>query len=114
MESVATIWCCESGKSIDCTAVVGVDLEQKGMAMSQRFGSTSSYGKKYALGNLLLIDDTADADHGKAEPVAKIGLDVKDAAFEKAKDFIVKGGSLDNIKKKYDLTAEAAKILETL
>ena len=62
INSVATIWDCESSKSIDCTAVVGVDLEQKGMAMAQRYGATSSYGKKYALGNLLLIDDTADAD----------------------------------------------------
>tara|TARA_R110000822_G_scaffold252133_2_gene378832 strand:- start:944 stop:1552 length:609 start_codon:yes stop_codon:yes gene_type:complete len=62
INSVATIWDCETGKSIDCTSVVGVDLEQKGMAMPQRYGSTSSYGKKYALGNLLLIDDTADDD----------------------------------------------------
>ena len=30
--------------------------------MPQKFGSASSYGKKYALGNLFLIDDTADSD----------------------------------------------------
>ena len=30
--------------------------------MPQKFGSASSYGKKYALGNLLLIDDTQDSD----------------------------------------------------
>ena len=112
LESTATIY--DSTGAIHTQAIVGVDLDQKGMQMPQKFGSASSYGKKYALGNLFLIDDTQDPDHGKAEPVAKIGLDVKDAAFEKAKDFIVKGGSLDNIKKKYDLTAEAAKILETL
>ena len=39
------------------------------MQMPQRYGSASSYGKKYALGNLFLIDDTQDADatnsHGK-------------------------------------------------
>lgn len=62
MTSVATIWDCESGKSIDCSAVVGIDLNQKGMQTPQAFGSASSYAKKYALGNLLLIDDTADAD----------------------------------------------------
>ena len=112
LESTAII--SDDVSSISATAIVGIDLDQKGMQMPQKFGSASSYGKKYALGNLFLIDDTQDPDHGKAEPVAKIGLDVKDAAFEKAKDFIVKGGSLDNIKKKYDLTAEAAKILETL
>ena len=44
------------------TAVVGVDLNQKGMQTAQQFGAASSYGKKYALGNLFLIDDTQDAD----------------------------------------------------
>ena len=48
--------------SITATAVVGVDLGQKGMQTSQKFGAASTYGKKYALGNLFLIDDTEDAD----------------------------------------------------
>ena len=52
----------ESNEHIGATAIVGVDLNQKGMQTPQAFGSASSYGKKYALGNLLLIDDTADAD----------------------------------------------------
>ena len=30
------------------------------MQVPQQFGSASSYGKKYALGNLFLIDDTQD------------------------------------------------------
>ena len=56
--------------NIVATALVGVDLNQKGMQVPQQFGSASSYGKKYALGNLFLIDDTQDSDatnnHGKA------------------------------------------------
>ena len=56
-------------ETINSTAIVGVDLDQKGMQMPQRFGAASSYGKKYALGNLFLIDDTQDSDatntHGK-------------------------------------------------
>ena len=44
------------------SAIVAVDLNQKGMQMPQRFGAASSYGKKYALGNLFLIDDTKDSD----------------------------------------------------
>ena len=101
--------------AIHATAIVGVDLDQKGMQMPQKFGSASSYGKKYALGNLFLIDDTQDPDHGKAEPEAKkSALTVKDPAFEKAKDFVAKGGSIDTIKKKYELDAEASKILESL
>jgi len=101
--------------AIRAFAIVGVDLDQKGMQMPQKFGSASSYGKKYALGNLFLIDDTQDPDHGKAEPeVKKSALTVKDPAFEKAKDFVAKGGSIDTIKKKYALDAEASKILESL
>ena len=32
------------------------------MDIAQSFGSSSSYAKKYALGNLFLLDDTKDAD----------------------------------------------------
>ena len=39
------------------------------MSLPQKYGSASSYAKKYALGNLFAIDNTADADatntHGK-------------------------------------------------
>ena len=63
MQSTATI---SDGKdAIHATALVGVDLAQKGMQTAQQFGAASTYGKKYALGNLLLIDDTEDADSGK-------------------------------------------------
>lgn len=65
----------ETGEAIEAVAIVGVDFDQKGMAMPQRFGSASSYAKKYALGNLFLIDDTQDADatntHGKGAPSKK-------------------------------------------
>ena len=67
MESSAII--SDGETNITATAMVGIDLDQKGMQMPQKFGSASSYGKKYALGNLFLIDDTQDADaantHGK-------------------------------------------------
>ena len=82
--------------------------------MPQKFGSASSYGKKYALGNLFLIDDTQDADHGKAEPVAKAKLDVTDPAFDKALQFVTTGGKLDTIKAKYALSEEAELILSKL
>lgn len=101
--------------SINSFAIVGVDLDQKGMQMPQKFGSASSYGKKYALGNLFLIDDTQDPDHGKAEPeVKKTKLNVTDEAFKKAQAFISGGGSLDTIKKKYELSSEAETILTSL
>ena len=60
IESCARI--SDGDTSIAAKALVGVDLNQKGMQTPQQFGTASSYGKKYALGNLFLIDDTQDAD----------------------------------------------------
>ena len=116
MESKATVTDGES--AIHATAVVGVDLDQKGMQMPQKFGSASSYGKKYALGNLFLIDDTQDSDagnsHGKAaKPKAKI-TSSSDAAFTKAMEYVKGGGKLDAIKAKYDLSPDVEKLLTTL
>jgi hypothetical protein len=117
MTSVATIWDCESGKSIDCSAVVGIDLNQKGMQTPQAFGSASSYAKKYALGNLLLIDDTADADatntHSKEPVKAKElqSLELGTEAFKKAQDYLSGGGDIELIEKKYKLTNEVKEAL---
>ena len=112
LKSTATI--SDGDGAIHAVAIVGVDLDQKGMQMPQKFGSASSYGKKYALGNLFLIDDTQDADHGKAEPVVKAKLDVTDPAFDKALQFVTTGGKLDTIKAKYALSEEAELILSKL
>jgi hypothetical protein len=118
LESKATL---TDGKdAIHATAVVGIDLDQKGMQMPQKFGSASSYGKKYALGNLFLIDDTQDSDaansHGNsAAAKTKPTLTAKtDPAYKKAVDYIKAGGSLDAIKVKYamskDIETELVKI----
>jgi len=116
LESKATVT--DGDNAIHATAVVGVDLDQKGMQMPQKFGSASSYGKKYALGNLFLIDDTQDSDagnsHGKAtKPKAKI-TSSSDAAFTKAMEYVKGGGKLDAIKAKYDLSPDVEKLLTTL
>lgn len=110
MQSIATIFDVESGTSIDAQAIVEIDKEQKGMAMPQRYGSASSYGKKYALGNLLLIDDTKDSDatntHGN-EPIKakeKQPLFVGTEQFIKAVEYINGGGDIELIAKKYILT----------
>lgn len=48
---------------IKATAIVQVDMDSKvNMSIPQRYGTASSYGKKYALGNLFLVDDTQDDD----------------------------------------------------
>ena len=112
LESTATIFDNNGINEIYATAIVGVDLQQKGMQVPQQFGSASSYGKKYALGNLLLIDDTQDPDatntHGK--PAATITTEVEQKwlnigqpEFTKAIEYLKGGGSIDVIEKKYKL-----------
>jgi len=95
--------------TITASAIVGVDLEQKGMQMPQKFGSASSYAKKYALGNLLLIDDTQDSDasnkHGKEEvKYEKKYLNKNTPEYNKAIEYIKGGGGILNIESKYILT----------
>jgi hypothetical protein len=118
MKSTAAIHDADGGMSVECSAIVGVDLNQKGMQVPQQFGSASSYAKKYALGNLLLIDDTQDSDatntHGRGEKT-KVTLTAKtDPAFKKAVEYVKSGGSVDNIKKKYALSKEVEAELMTL
>ena len=111
LQSTATI---SDGKdAIHATALVGVDLNQKGMQTAQQFGAASTYGKKYALGNLLLIDDTEDADSGKkatSTTIDKIKQAAKPAITKdqliKAKEYVAAGGSIDAIESKYKLTNE--------
>jgi len=114
MQSTATI--SDGENQIHATALVGVDLDQKGMQTAQQFGAASTYGKKYALGNLLLIDDTEDADAQKpSKAIDKIKQAAKPAITKdqltKAKEYMTAGGSIDAIETKYKLTDEQRKNL---
>ena len=94
-------------ENIKATALVGVDTEQKGMQMPQRFGSASSYGKKYSLGNLFLIDDTQDSDatNTNNKPIKK-NLLLNTPEYVNAKKAIIGGKSIDDIREFYTLTNE--------
>ena len=111
IQSTATIT--DGEGTITAKSVVGVDLNQKGMQAPQQFGSASSYAKKYALGNLFLIDDTQDSDatnnHGKTNTP-----NISGRQLAQAKDYIKSGGKIDAIKKKYQLTPSQEKELKTL
>ena len=107
IKSTATI--SDGENAIHATALVGVDLNQKGMQTAQQFGAASTYGKKYALGNLLLIDDTEDADAQKpSKAVDKIKQAAKPAItaeqLKKAKEYITAGGNIEAIETKYKLS----------
>jgi hypothetical protein len=109
MESKATIYDNNGVNEICATSIVGVDLNQKGMQVPQQFGSASSYAKKYALGNLLLIDDTQDVDAtNKHDKEVKVEDDLKwlnknTPEFNKAIEYLKNGGSIATIENKYKL-----------
>lgn len=71
-------------------AQAGINPDRKGMDLAQSFGSSSSYAKKYALGNLFLLDDTKDADSTTnpkevkpvAKPKPKMSIDIYNIMLE--------------------------------
>ena len=119
LHSTATIVDNNSDEFIEATAIVGVDLNAKGKQMPQRFGSASSYGKKYALGNLLLIDDTADSDaindHGFSNKVQSLEKKIMATKkplidsnnLDQAKKFLANGGMMKTLEEKYTITDSA-------
>ena len=94
--------------SISSTAQAIVDFLAKGMQMPQRTGSASSYAKKYALGNLLLIDDTKDSDATNDHTTVLPPLKLNDPAFLTAKKYVNEGKEFDKVisslQKKFTLT----------
>tara|TARA_R110000772_G_scaffold38666_1_gene91127 strand:- start:10 stop:534 length:525 start_codon:yes stop_codon:yes gene_type:complete len=92
-------------QKIKANAIVCADVDQKvNMSMSQRYGTASSYGKKYALGNLFLIDDTQDDDatNKQKKPLIKGTLLYKQVV-EALKDG---SRTLDIIKRSFILSEE--------
>jgi hypothetical protein len=100
---------------VEVSAQAGIDPSRKGMDIAQSFGSSSSYARKYALNGLFLIDDTKDADstntHNTAPSAGKESLPKTGEKFQKAKDFIKNGGSIESIKAKYQVTKQVEQLL---
>jgi hypothetical protein len=92
--------------------------EHKGMSSEQATGTASSYARKYALNGLFLIDETeTDADHdnkkesdadnnNKKETPKKPILRADTDKFGDAVEYLMKGGSIDAIKAKYEVSQE--------
>ena len=109
IQTTATI--SDGENQISTSSLVGVDLNQKGMQMPQKYGAASSYAKKYALGNLFLIDDTQDADanntHGSSvvnKLKDKAKQEMTEEAFNKAKEYVSSGGKVSTIETKYKMS----------
>ena len=120
IETVAALFDCEGKDSLETKAQAIIDFQAKGMQMPQRTGAASSYAKKYALGNLFLLDDTKDSDatnsHGKAPQKAskteKAWLNKDTDTFKKAQAAI-KGGkaTIEQVKAKYNVSKEVEQLL---
>ena len=98
--------------SVSSTAQAIIDFQAKGMQMPQRTGAASSYAKKYALGNLLLLDDTKDSDatnnHSKN---TKSALSQKSPDFDKVKKYLKDGGSMEAVEARYTMSKQVKEIL---
>ena len=105
--------------AISVEAQAGINPNRKGMDIAQSFGSSSSYAKKYALGNLFLLDDTKDADTNAvnepiAKPTQKIKMNVR--VLENLLKGIAdgKGKEVKESMTKYDMTKEQEKTLTVM
>tara|TARA_R110002072_G_scaffold50056_1_gene135446 strand:+ start:935 stop:1480 length:546 start_codon:yes stop_codon:yes gene_type:complete len=81
-------------------AQAGINPQRKGMDIAQSFGASSSYAKKYALGNLFLLDDSLNVDSNKEQtPTTKakpvMTTDIYNAMLE-----AINTGKSDQVKSK--------------
>ena len=120
----------EDSNYIEVSAYAREAVERKGMDVSQVTGSTSSYARKYALGGLLLLDDIADADsmdnstetkrtlsssksssNSDSSNKVKIWLNEGSDAYNKVVLALQNGYTIEDIKKKYNLSKDIEKKL---
>ena len=69
VKSTAIIRDTETGEEISACGVAREEATKKGMDGAMITGATSSYARKYALGALLLLDDSEDNDKRHPEAV---------------------------------------------
>jgi len=110
------------GTSAEVTAQAGIDPNKKGMDISQTFGSSSSYARKYALNGMFLIDDTKDADSQdnrsnntsvQNKSKSKDRLTSTHKAFNDVKVYLKGGGTMDVVKSKYEVSKQVETLLNS-
>jgi hypothetical protein len=101
IQSEARIIDNETKEEVFVTAQAGIDINRKGMDVSQCYGSSSSYARKYALNGLFLIDDTKDSDATNDHKKQTID----NSRFEKALEKIKDGSyTVEKLKASFELT----------
>ena len=124
---ITNLYHIETGESIQSVIDIPT-VEFVGMNIYQSMGSGITYLRRYALMAILGIvaeedDNDAQGEQVKktiAKPTQKKKVELKPMIFdkvninwEKAVDYIVKGGAIADIEKKYTLSEENCKLLIT-
>ena len=116
IKAVATVTCNDTGYSLTASAYAGVE-KAGGMALPQAYGAASSYAKKYCLGNLLLIDDSADADAsnngaikktltGSTNTPSPAKPKITAENIDKAKKFLANNGKIETLIATYNIAPD--------
>jgi len=105
---VTTIFHAESGEFRSSTANLIQGVQLKGMNDFQVFGSNLTYMRRYcisaALGLVTDKDVDASGEQVKAStPAKKPRLEIGSDNFKKAKEYVMKGGALEDVWNKYDM-----------
>jgi len=106
----------ETGESIKSSAEIPSGVQLKGMNDFQVMGSAITYLRRYslsaALGLITDVDNDAAGEQSKPEEKPeKTWLNEGTEAFQKAKEYINKGGSINDIRKKYNVSKKVADLL---
>jgi hypothetical protein len=124
VEATATFT--DGENTIETKAQAGIDIAKKGMDVSQCFGSSSSYARKYCLNAMFLIDDNKDADatnehnSGAKNEVKKDSnadlpwLNKGTEQFDKVKVALKDGkATMADVRKKYRVSKEVETLLNS-
>jgi hypothetical protein len=106
----------ESGESVTSSATIPQNVQLKGQNDFQVLGSAITYLRRYslsaALGLITDVDNDAAGEQTKAAEVPeKVWLNENTEAFTKAREFIKGGGSIVDIRKKYNVSKKVAELL---
>ena len=104
----------ETGQTLESV----YDIVCKDSTNAQQIGSGVSYARRYSITSILNlnIDDdddgnSATANNGTPQPKSKEELTPKHSNWAKAKEHLQTGGLLEDIERKYTISAENKKLL---
>lgn len=106
----------ETGETIESLTEIPQGVQLKGMNDFQVLGSAITYIRRYALSSILglVTDKDTDAAGEQTKP-SKYILKADTEHFGKAVEYLMKGGSIDAIKQKYEVSQEVeVKLLKSI